>query len=297
MTRLIDPCVDYAFKELFGDPANELAFLSFLNAVLRPERPIVRLTILNPFNEREYEADRLTVVDVKAEDSDGAVYQIEVQVSVRPVLAHRMLYTWAQGYSARLSPSDPWNALKPVVCIWLLTGRLFPDEHHHHSFTAVDATTGVRLSDHLAIHVLELPKWHLTGPLDEEGKWMYFFREAKSWSQLPAGLDSPPLRLAMDVLHRISAIDADYERYRARANWLHEQASLEFEREAAEARLAEALREKADAEAAKADAEAAKADAEAAKADAEAMAARERAEKEAALLENARLRALIAGKG
>ena len=46
----IRPLNDYAFKKVFGSPANKLALLSLLNAILKSEVPIVDVVILNPFN-------------------------------------------------------------------------------------------------------------------------------------------------------------------------------------------------------------------------------------------------------
>ena len=47
----IDPKVDYAFKRLFGSPANSSLLISLLNAVLAfpAARQIASVEILNPF--------------------------------------------------------------------------------------------------------------------------------------------------------------------------------------------------------------------------------------------------------
>ncbi len=64
--------------------ATELAvcadlLIHLLNAVLQAEHPIVEVTILNPYNEKEFEDDKLSIVDIKAKDSTGALFIIEVQ--------------------------------------------------------------------------------------------------------------------------------------------------------------------------------------------------------------------------
>ena len=71
MLHPIDPTVDYAFKRLLGDPEHADLLIDFLNAILRLALPIVAVEILNPFVDREYEADKLMVVDVMAKLADG----------------------------------------------------------------------------------------------------------------------------------------------------------------------------------------------------------------------------------
>ncbi|MBL8892633.1 MAG: PD-(D/E)XK nuclease family transposase, partial [Planctomycetaceae bacterium] len=70
----IRPLNDYAFKKVFGSPANKLALLSLLNAILKSEVPIVDVVILNPFNLQDFEQDKLSVLDVKATDQNGVIY-------------------------------------------------------------------------------------------------------------------------------------------------------------------------------------------------------------------------------
>ena len=47
--------------------------LLFLNAVLGQElaAPVARVTLLNPYNKREFLDDKLSIVDVKVQDQAG----------------------------------------------------------------------------------------------------------------------------------------------------------------------------------------------------------------------------------
>ena len=71
MLRLIDAMNDYAFKRLFARPENAHLLKSLLNDLLRLDVPIKTVTVLNPFNEKEFEDDKMTVVDIKAVDQQG----------------------------------------------------------------------------------------------------------------------------------------------------------------------------------------------------------------------------------
>jgi predicted transposase/invertase (TIGR01784 family) len=73
MYHPIDPKIDCVFKALLGAEENLPLLVHFLNAVLGADlpQPIVQVEILNPFNEREFLDDKLSVVDIKARDAAG----------------------------------------------------------------------------------------------------------------------------------------------------------------------------------------------------------------------------------
>jgi len=92
MLHPIDPTLDYVVKRLLGVPRHADLLIDFLNAILRLALPIVAVEILNPFVDREYEDDKLMVVDVMAKLADGHRIQIEVQSTTPVRLRERMLY-------------------------------------------------------------------------------------------------------------------------------------------------------------------------------------------------------------
>jgi predicted transposase/invertase (TIGR01784 family) len=76
MRHPIDPKIDCVFKALLGAEANRRLLIHFLNAVLGADLPalVIEVEILNPYNEREFLDDKLSVVDVKARDRLGRVF-------------------------------------------------------------------------------------------------------------------------------------------------------------------------------------------------------------------------------
>ena len=81
MKHRIDPKIDCVFKALLGSEENRNLLVHFLNAILTSDltAPITEVEILNPYNDKEFLDDKLSVVDVKAKDSEGRLYQIEIQ--------------------------------------------------------------------------------------------------------------------------------------------------------------------------------------------------------------------------
>ena len=130
MKHRISPTVDCVYKAISGAEENENLLIDFLNAVLAPQFPISDVEILNPYNEREFYSDKLTIVDVKAKDEKGTAYQIEIQLAVFSYLPERILYTWSDIYQSQLQSGEPFSELRPVISIWMLTENLIPRVRH-----------------------------------------------------------------------------------------------------------------------------------------------------------------------
>ena len=226
MKHLINPQIDCVFKAILGSDENKPLLLDFLNGILKPAAAITAVTIENPYNEKEFESDKLSIVDIKAKDEGGVFYQIEIQMTSYPYLPSRMLYTWSDIYSAQINSGDHFNTLKPAISIWLLVDTLFKDtSHYHHSFQMFDNQQQRLLSDHCAIHVVELNKWQFIDHLSNEDKWVYFFKEAQHWTALPGEINTPEMRQAMAVLRQFSEKEHNYHLYQARENAVREEKS------------------------------------------------------------------------
>jgi len=112
MKHFIDPTVDCVFKALLGDPQRSALLCDFLNSILEPAPPVTGVEILNPYNEREFAGDKLTIVDLKATDSAGRVYQVEIQLAAHRWLPARMLYNWSDLYQQQLGSGEHFERLK-----------------------------------------------------------------------------------------------------------------------------------------------------------------------------------------
>ena len=220
MRHLIDPMVDFVFKLILGTPGNENLLIDFINGIINPPSPIVSVTFINPFNDKQHEEDKYSVVDIKARDENGVKYQIEVQLTEPSYLCDRMLYTWSTIYHTQAVKGEKFDALKPAISIWLLSGSMFKnDNKYHHEFGVFDRDqdSNLCLSDHCQIHVLELEKWREPDRLQPEDYWLYFFKEAKHWRNLPDNLKVlAVMRQAMSTLESIAESEDAYLAYMSR---------------------------------------------------------------------------------
>lgn len=99
---------------------------SFINAVLEDSGfPLVcEVEVKNPYNLSEHQFLKETILDVKATDSKGRIYDIEVQVKDDSHFANRSLYYWAKNYVAQLPVAEFYDTLQPVICINILNFTL-----------------------------------------------------------------------------------------------------------------------------------------------------------------------------
>jgi len=163
MSLGIRPTVDFAFKKTFGDPNNRLALISLLNAILELPSPIADVTIENPFNYQDFLDDKLSILDVKATDADGAVFNIEMQLSVSSGLVKRLVFYGCELFVGQLSQGQDYTNLNPVYSICILDALLWNENvAGHHRFRLVDSENARILDNTLEIHLLELPRYTLS---------------------------------------------------------------------------------------------------------------------------------------
>ena len=123
----------------------------------------------------------------------------------------------------------------------MLTENLFSESPaFHHHFQLVDQANQNRLSEHCSIHVLELEIWRYSEVLNAENEWLYFYKEAENWQEIPEIINTPKMRQAMAVLERFSEKERDYHLYQARQNAIREEQTRQK-------LLEEALRDKEEA--------------------------------------------------
>jgi predicted transposase/invertase (TIGR01784 family) len=219
MKHKINPTVDCVFKAILGSEENKNILIHFLNAVLEPDSLIKEIVLTNPYNEREFVSDKLTIVDVKATDGDGCHYQIEIQLVLHPAISARMLYTWSSIYHSQISKSDDFDKLKPVISILILNENLFDKVNDVHlPFVLYNQKNQLIQSDDIKIHLLQLPKWQSDEVKNEKERWIYLFKEGKNVDvdEPPEALNTDEMRQAMEVLNRFSENQENYLLYQSR---------------------------------------------------------------------------------
>ena len=278
----INPCVDVVFKAILGSEHHTRLLIHFINAILSLEgdHRVTRVTLRNPFNGKDKLNSKGCVVDVKAYDQLNRDFQIEIQVGVHGALLERMLYNWACIYQDKIKQGEDYSKLEPVYAIWLLAENLpalpthvpgFPrmgksaglnqEERQrcddlHVPFGIYSPTAGLYLSQHLAIHVVQLKKLATDVKIeDDRARWIYFFLNGENLDpdNLPKFMDTVEMREAMSIAETFAETRENHHLYLSRLDEYrtkltirneYEQIKAELERERAEKeRLLALLRE------------------------------------------------------
>ncbi|CAG8762353.1 18745_t:CDS:2 [Racocetra persica] len=88
----INPRVDIAFKKLFGVEENKDLLISLVNSIVSEKDQVAELTLLNPYNPKNFWQDKLSILDIKAKNKAGKRFNIEIQISDEADYDKRALY-------------------------------------------------------------------------------------------------------------------------------------------------------------------------------------------------------------
>ncbi len=242
MKHHIDPKVDCVFKAILGSEENRNLLIHFLNAILACElvAPITSVEILNPYNDREFMNDKLSIVDVKARDENQHLYQVEIQLINRTYLPERIVYNWADIYSQQLHSGDDYTLLKPTYAIWLLAENLLKnDDDYLHCYKLRDQKNRNLIEG--GIWLLELTKFSASSIKSEDERWLKFFKDGEELDDtvLPDWMNTNEMRQAMTTLSVFSEKERAYFKYQARKEYLREQFMIQKELKEKETALQE----------------------------------------------------------
>ena len=129
----ISPRVDIAFKKIFGVEENKDLLLSLINSIVGKEDKIAEVTLLNPYNPKNFRQDKLSILDIKARGEDGKRYNIEIQISDEADYDKRALYYWAKLYTEQLKVAEDYSTLSKAIGIHILNFTSIPNVDRYHN--------------------------------------------------------------------------------------------------------------------------------------------------------------------
>jgi predicted transposase/invertase (TIGR01784 family) len=190
----INPKIDFAFKKIFGSEDSKDILISFLNALIYEEKPVIQdLEILNPYLAPKIRGVKDTYLDIKAriksEDNSDRNVIIEMQVLNVEGFEKRILYNAAKSYSTQLASGQSYNLLNPVIALTITDFVMFPDLEKVMSRFVLkekDYLIDYPIYD-IELIFVELPKFkkQLSELKFINDKWLYFLTESRSLVQVP----------------------------------------------------------------------------------------------------------------
>jgi len=215
----VNPKIDLVFKKLFGSEENKDILMSLINAILPENQQIAHITLKNPYNVSDYAAGKLSILDIKAEDEFGNLYDIEMQLKGTTFYGKRTLYYWAKIFGsqldyltdeeieAKLKKGKSYTDLNKCIVISLMDFEFFKDDRYHRCFMLKDRETNETHKDldYLDLYFVELEKFENRHKVVKTvlDRWIKFLNRADLYSKstLPKELaEIEPIRKANERL-------------------------------------------------------------------------------------------------
>ncbi len=207
---------DIIFKIVFGLESSRPVLCALLNALLGLSGPdrIVELEILNPYLDKEHLLDKGVVLDVKARDGQGRLYNIEVQVAGESAYIQRAVYYLARLFGSQLERGAPYSRIARTIGISLCDFVVFPDlEDLHSTYRLHDQKHGRQLTDILELHFIELVKFRRDKPHELRTpfeKWLHVLKFGELYEAGPAGVPEvlkreEGIEMALDAMRKAQA--------------------------------------------------------------------------------------------
>ncbi len=225
-------------RYLLGSKGSENNCRDFVNAVLQDiDFPTVSsLTILNPFNLKEYLGHKESVIDCRAQSDDGRVFNIEIQTGELKNFDKKALFYWGKAYTSDLEQGHGYSELSPVISINLLDFVLWPGLKQVHSCFMLreQRNPDCVFSNDIIVHCLEAPKLedHPQGLSAGLNGWLTYLKlegKVPESELLEIIKEDPVLKEVHKTYNKFLSNPELMEAYEGRQRWLHDQATIREE--------------------------------------------------------------------
>ncbi len=235
----ISPRVDVAFKKIFGTEENKDLLISLVNSIVTEADQIADLTILNPYNPKNFANEKLSILDIKAQGKDGTKFNIEIQLMDEGDYDKRALYYWAKLYTEQLLQGQSYRMLPKTIGIHILNFLSIPESNKYHNrFRIKEDKDNIHYFKNFELHTVELKKFagencqalsdlisKINTSLDI---WVAFLtrHHLLNKDNLPTVLDYSPLKKALTVLEVMNFTKEEREAYEDHLKFLSMEASM-----------------------------------------------------------------------
>lgn len=137
-------------------------------------------------------------------------------------LLSRLVYYWAKLYVGQIGDGGNYSELKPTISICILNDVVFPTVPDYQMEFRLKCVKHpeIEFGELAQFHTIELPKFKAKPEelTDDMGRWSYFLKHGENLdvAALPAELDKPEIREALEVLKEMSHNNEERELYEAR---------------------------------------------------------------------------------
>lgn len=215
-TFLMCPTVDFCFKELMrNEKVRKGLIAAFINS--KPE-DILETVLLNTNLHKEFQEEKLGILDVRVLMHDKSQIDLEMQVLSFPFWEERTLFYICKMYAEQIERGDDYDVLAKCIHISILNFPFLQETQEYYScFHLRDDKNGNIYSDKLEFHVLELSKIkNNQEPESELLQWGKFLNGKKEEDFIAMAEMNEYINEAYEVLKRMSGDKEKKLEYEAR---------------------------------------------------------------------------------
>ena len=216
---------DWAAKNILRDKASFVILEGFLSALLGEKVTIMEL--LESESNRQRRTAKANRVDVKAKNSKGEIFLIEIQQSSETDYIERIVFSTAKTIAEHVDSGIDYTQVKKVYSVNIVYFNL--GEGSDYLYHGQSILRGVNTGDTLLMsgkddkgirmvspknvfpeyYILRVKKFDDEEPGTALGEWMRYFK----WGYIDPNTKVPGLREAMEQLNVLKLSDQDRKRY------------------------------------------------------------------------------------
>ena len=216
---------DWAAKNILRDKASFVILEGFLTALLQEKVTIVEL--LESESNRQRRTAKSNRVDIKAENSKGEIFLIEIQQSSETDYLERIVFSTAKTITEHIDMGIDYTQVKKVYSVNIVYFNL--GEGSDYLYHGQSELRGVNTGDTLRMsgkaseglrmvnpknvfpeyYILRVKKFDDEHPVTALGEWMRYFR----WGYIDPETKVPGLKEAKERLNVLNLSEQDRKRY------------------------------------------------------------------------------------
>lgn len=102
--------------------------------MIKEEEKIKDIELKNTYNMISYRKGKMTILDIKAVDEKGVLYDIEMQLAEQEFYDKRAFYYWAKVYSYQIESGEDFDLLRKTIAINILDFNYLEEEYFHNVY-------------------------------------------------------------------------------------------------------------------------------------------------------------------
>ena len=184
----------FVFHALFTRSTNSLIDLINASLGFEGDRKVKSLELLSPEMPESHLGDKSVILDSKAQNLSGEIFNVEIQALAEVSYAPGILYHWSKLYTGHLGEGQEDRELRKIYSINFLNFNLIDLASYKNSFLILEKNRPhIQLTEKFQMVFFELPKFekHLEKIGDNLELWLYVMKHTPS-------LDEEKMRIIVD---------------------------------------------------------------------------------------------------